>query len=154
MIEPTVPVDEIGLPLPCLEHQTLLLAALVGDMQTTFHSPDRHLLTVGVPTEDALVARDRGILRERTLALTVKFAGISNIADGSRDDLQGQIGEGGLGIVAGRFVQVDLPKDPSVPRPLQQMVSRLIRLRHCAFEGGGLSGVVSSFTCAISFISE
>ncbi len=132
-IELTVPIDEIGLPLPCLEHQTWVLAALVGDMQTIFRSPDRHLLTVSVPKEDALVARDRGIQRES--ALTVKFAGISNTADRSNDDLRGQIGEGGAGIVASKFVQVDLSKDLSVPRPLRQIGSRLINLLHCALEG-------------------
>ena len=80
-------------------------------------------------------ARDRGARRERALALTVKFAGIRNTADRSHDDLREQIGEGGAGIVVGRFVQVDLSKDLSVPRPLRKIGSRLIRLLHYAFEG-------------------
>ena len=144
-VELAVPVDQISLSLKGIKHQALTLSALVRDMQAPLNRPDGHLLAVGVPTEDALVVGDRAVGFEGARTFMVELVGIADIGDSSHDNLGGQVRKRGAGFVVGQLVQSVLPEHFGFPRPLRQVVSRLIRLFHRAFESVGLFGRCSEF---------
>lgn len=134
-VELAIAIHKIGLSLQRLEHQALTFPALVGNVKPSSNGPDRNFLAISIPMQNTIVIGDRPKGLEGALGLTVEFVGVGDIGYGTYNNLRGQIGESGTGIVVGKFVQLVLPEDLGFPCLLRQIVPRLICLFQSAFEG-------------------
>ena len=128
---------KVSLTLTKSEKSALVLTANKGQFQSPVNRPDRNLLFVNKPSQDAVIVSNCACRLKRALSALVEFVGVGDFSDSANNNLRGQSRRGSLRGVL-RFMERVLPKRLIGPSPFTDTITDGVCGLHSAFQGIGL----------------
>lgn len=143
-IELAINKGKVGLALAKSKQPMLIVPANKGQFEPTVNRPNRNLLTLNIPVEDAVIKGNCARGLKRALSALVQFVGVGYFADTPHDDLSRQSRLGPLSRIL-RFVKRVLPECLVFPSPCADAVANSVRGLHGALQCVRLFGSDNQF---------
>lgn len=127
--------NQVTFPLAIQKHGGLALTTNKGDLLSSSHGPDRHM--VRIPAQNAVIKGDAAQGPEDTFSFSVKFVGVSDLGNATHHDLSREA-KFLFDRMVGQVVQSEFAKSFLFPSRFTNNVTRSIGQLHSFKQGGML----------------